>query len=279
MAGIPISGIIGGPLSGAIMHGMAGINGWSGWQWMFLLEAIPTFLLGFAFLKWIPNGPRQAKWLNDYEVSLIESGVNHGSKESHSLIKTFKNPKIWKLACLYFCQVMGIYGFTFWLPSLIKEAGITHVRDIGFVTAIPYICAVISIYLITRHSDKHNERYWHQTFSVFLAVTGLLSFMWAKSAGNTNLAVAALSLTACGVTVLGPLFWPISNRFYSGVGAAGAIGAIGAFANVAGFVAPYFIGLTKDLTGTTNYGLLVVATAIITGTICLHKTKEWKAVR
>lgn len=279
MMGIPLSGIIGGPVSGAIMHGMDGVNGWSGWQWMFLLEAIPTFLLGFLFLKWVPNGPQDAKFLNDYERSVILSSVEARTKEHHSLKQTFSNPHVWKLAGIFFCQIMGMYGFTFWLPSLVKELGFVGMRNIGLISAIPYLCAIFSIILITRHSDAHNERHWHHTFCVMLGVMGILTYIWGSVQGAPYVAVGGLSLAATGMLVLGPLFWPIANRFYSGVGSAAAIAAIGACANLAGFVSPYLIGYTKDLTGTVNYGLLVIIGSIITGTICLHRTKGWRAVR
>lgn len=276
MSAIALSGIIGGPLSGAIMQHMAGVNGWAGWQWMFLLEAIPTFLFGFVFLKYLPNGPADATFLSKAERAVVLGNLGKKKLANHSVLATLKQGHIWKLACLYLCQTMGVYGFTFWVPSLIKEAGVTNVQDIGFLTAIPYLFAICWMNLVARHSDAYNERHRHHLFTAVAGAAGLIAFTLIKDYGQLEYSIAALCLAAGGILTMAPLFWAISNQFYAGPGAAAAIGAIGAFANISGFIAPYLIGYIKDATGTTSIGVYTVAAFVLLGTICLQATKRWK---
>jgi nitrate/nitrite transporter NarK len=162
------------------------------------------------------------------------------------------------------------------VPSLIKEAGVTNVQDIGFLTAIPYLFAICWMNLVCRHSDAHEERHKHHIFTASVGAIGLILFTQIKGYGQLEYSIAALSLAAGGILSLAPLFWAISNRFYTGAGAAAAIGAIGAFANISGFVAPYLIGFIKDQTGTTSIGIYTIAFFILLGTICLQATKKWK---
>jgi len=266
MAAIPLSGVFGGPLSGWIMESFSATGGLAGWQWMFVLEAIPALLLGIAVLLYLDNGIRSATWLNEEEKRLLENRIAHdaGHVTAHaSLGKVFADRRVWFMALIYFCCVMGQYGLTFWMPSLIKAAGIKGMFNIGVFTAIPYSAAVVAMIILGRSADKHRERRWHLAGPMLLGACGLVGSALAGT--STELAVACLALAAAGVISSAPLFWSLPTAFLGGVGAAAGIAAINSVGNLAGFASPYLIGWIKDLTQSTNLGMFVLAGILAAG--------------
>src|SRR6266496_4150625 len=161
MTGIPVSGMLGGPLSGWIMQSLHGAHGLRGWQAMFLIEAIPSLIMGIAVLLYLDNGIRKAKWLSEEEKTVLEHNIEHGRRhivEHPSIGAMFADRRVWLMCFIYFCCVMGQYGITFWLPTLIKSAGATSVLEIGLLTAIPYTVTVIAMVLFGRSADRARER-------------------------------------------------------------------------------------------------------------------------
>lgn len=269
MAAIPLSGVIGGPLSGWIMESFAGVNGLTGWQWMFVLEAVPALIMGVAVLLYLDNGISYAKWLTPDEKRILETNIAHDAKSTvahPSLRAVFADRRVWLMSLIYFCCVMGQYGLTFWMPSLIKAAGIKGVFNIGLFTAIPFSAAVVAMILLGRSADKHRERRWHLVVPMLLGALGLVGSA-VVGADNTGLAVAFLSLAAAGVISSAPLFWSLPTAFLSGVSAAAGIAAINSVGNLAGFASPYLIGWIKDLTQSTNFGMVALATVLVLGAI------------
>jgi D-galactonate transporter len=269
MAAIPLSGVIGGPLSGWIMESFAGVNGLTGWQWMFVLEAVPALIMGVAVLLYLDNGISYAKWLTPDEKRILETNIAHDVKSTvahPSLRAVFADRRVWLMSLIYFCCVMGQYGLTFWMPSLIKAAGIKGVFNIGLFTAIPFSAAVVAMILLGRSADKHRERRWHLVVPMLLGALGLVGSA-VVGADNTGLAVAFLSLAAAGVISSAPLFWSLPTAFLSGVSAAAGIAAINSVGNLAGFASPYLIGWIKDLTQSTNFGMVALATVLVLGAI------------
>ncbi|MES2068772.1 MAG: MFS transporter [Pseudomonadota bacterium] len=267
MTAIPLSGVIGGPLSGWIMESFSGVNGWTGWQWMFILEAVPAIILGIAVLLYLDDGIRSAKWLDESEKRLLEERIAHDAKDkvAHpSLRALFADGRVWLMALIYFCCVMGQYGLTFWMPTLIKTAGIKGVFNIGMFTAIPYSAAVISMLLLGRSSDKHIERRWHLVIPMLLGAVGLVGSALAGTT-NTEIAIVFLTIAAAGVLASAPLFWSLPTAFLNGVAAAAGIAAINSVGNLAGFASPYLIGAIKDMTQSTNIGLYVLAGVLVAG--------------
>jgi D-galactonate transporter len=266
MAAIPVSGVIGGPLSGWVMERFAGVNGWTGWQWMFLIEAVPAVLMGIAVLLYLDNGIRHAKWLNEDEKRVLEQRIAEDGKdkvEHASMGAIFADRRLWVMALIYFCCVMGQYGLTFWMPTLVKSAGVTGVFNIGMFTAIPYSVAVVAMLFFGRRADKHRERRWHLVVPMLLGAVGLVGS--ALAGGSTGIAVAFLALAAAGVLTSSPLFWSLPTAFLSGTSAAAGIAAINSVGNLAGFVSPYLIGWLKDLTHNTNLGMYVLAGVLVAG--------------
>ncbi|VVE27929.1 MFS transporter [Pandoraea capi] len=265
MTAVALSGLIGGPLSGWILKDMSGVNGLAGWQWMFLLEAIPSVVIGIAVLFVLNDRIRDAKWLNDDEKALLERNIASDvlTKEDLPLRQVFSSPRVWMMSLIYFSFVIGLYGVGFWLPTIIKSTGVTDPLQIGLLTAIPYFFAVIAMVLVGRRSDLRGERRWHIAIPAFLGAIGLfLSTVWSH---NTQLAMVALTLATMGIMIVLPLFWSLPTAFLGGTAAAAGIAMINSLGNLAGFVGPYLIGFLKDATQSTNSGMFLLTVFMILG--------------
>jgi D-galactonate transporter len=266
MAAIPVSGLIGGPLSGWIMDRLAGTNGWAGWQWMFLLEAVPALLVGGLVLACLDRGIRSATWLSEPEKAILEQAVARDgeAKTAHpSLVLVFADARVWWMGLIYFTCVVGQYGLTFWLPTLIKAAGVSGALQIGLLSAIPYGGAVIAMILFGHSADRRRERRWHLAVPMLLGAFGLVGS--ALAAQQTALAIGFLSIAAAGVLSSAPLFWSLPTAFLTGISAAAGIAVINSVGNLAGFASPYMVGWLKDATGSTDLGMYVVAAVLVVG--------------
>jgi D-galactonate transporter len=267
MIGIPIAGVLGGPLSGWIMKSFNGVNGLASWQWLFLLEAIPSIILGIVTLFYLPNSIRASNWLSEEEKRMLEENIakDGGGKADHSLSSVFGNGKVWLMAAIYFCCMMGLYGVSFYLPTLIKAAGVKDALDVGLLTAIPYSCAVVAMLLIAKSADRTRERRWH--FAVASALGGLGMLLSTIYGSNVVIALAALSLGTAGLLATMPVFWTYPSAILSGTAAAAGIAMINSIGNLAGFVSPSIIGWMKDITQSTNAGMYVVSGALFLGAV------------
>jgi D-galactonate transporter len=267
MTAIPASGVIGGPLSGWIMQALSGVHGLAGWQWMFMLEALPSVIVGIMVIFYLQDRIRDAKWLSEDEKQLLEANIQRESsqKEHHSLVQAFANARVWLMGLIYFCFVMGLYGVSFWLPTLIKATGVKDPLDIGLLTAVPYAAAVVVMILVSRSADKHLERRWH--VAIPGAVGGIGLILSAVYGGNTLLAMAALTLATTGIVTTLPLFWSLPTAFLGGAAAAAGIALINSLGNLAGFVSSYLVGWVKDLTHSTNVGMYALAASLFIGAL------------
>jgi D-galactonate transporter len=267
MIGIPVAGVIGGPLSGWIMRALSGVYGLASWQWLFLLEAVPSAILGVVTLFYLPNSIRGSKWLSDEEKRVLEENIaqDNTGKQDHSLARVFGNGKVWLMAAIYFCCMMGLYGVGFYLPTLIKAAGVKDTLDVGLLTAIPYGCAVVAMLLVAKSADRTRERRWH--FAISSALGGLGLFLSTVYGDNVMLAMAALSLGTAGLLATMPVFWTYPSAILGGTAAAAGIAMINSVGNLAGFVSPSIIGWMKDVTQSTNAGMYVVAGALFVGAV------------
>ncbi|MFL9913417.1 MFS transporter [Paraburkholderia sp. RL17-337-BIB-A] len=275
MMGIPVAGVIGGPLSGWIMQAFNGVHGLANWQWLFLLEAIPSIVLGVFTLIYLPNGIRAAKWLTEPEKKLLEEKIaQDGVGKLHATVgSVLGNGRVWFMAAIYFCCMMGLYGVGFYLPTLIKAAGVKDALDIGMLTAIPYGCAIVAMLLIARSADRLRERRWHFAAAGLMASVGLLVATIFGS--NVGLAMVALSLGTAGVLATMPVFWAWPSAMLGGGAAAAGIGLINSVGNLAGFVSPTIVGWMKDATNSTNAGIYVIAAALFAGAcLALFQPRE-----
>ncbi|HEY0234639.1 MAG TPA: MFS transporter [Afipia sp.] len=265
MTGIPMAGVIGGPLSGWIMQSMGGAHGLAAWQWLFLIEALPSVVLGIAVLLYLDNGIEKAKWLSSQEKAILARNVALDSKRAEASTgrEGFTNPWVWLLCATYFCFIMGLYGVGFWLPTLIKGVGITSALSIGLLTVLPYGAGTIAMVAMGMNSDRVRERRWH------LAIPGLIGALaWVASVqyGHSVLiAITALTVaTACVMTTLSQ-FWCLPTAILTGAAAATGIAVINSIGNLAGFVSPYLIGWIIDRTHSTDLGVFTLAASIALG--------------
>lgn len=263
---IPISGMIGGPLSGLIMDRMSGVHGWFGWQWMFLIEAIPTVLVGLLVLAVLKDSVQDAHWLTQDEKNLVkqELAQDNQHKEGHASVKEFvADKRLWLLAGIYFCVVMGQYAITFWLPTLIRNSGISDNWDIGLLTSLPYMCAIVVMILAGRSGDHFQERRWHLIIPM---CAGAIALTFATLfASNLTLSLICLCIAASGVLTASSLFWMLPTNFLGGVSAAAGIAAVNSFANLAGFCSPYLIGWVTTNTGSNAIGMFLITAVLIFG--------------
>ncbi len=263
---IPISGIIGGPLSGLIMDRMSGVHGWFGWQWMFVIEAIPTVIVGLLVLAVLKDSVQDANWLTQDEKNLVkqELAQDNQHKEGHASVKEFiADKRLWLLAGIYFCVVMGQYAITFWLPTLIRNSGISDNWHIGLLTSLPYMCAIVVMILAGRSGDHFQERRWHLIIPM---CAGAIALTFATLfASNLMLSLICLCIAASGVLTASSLFWMLPTNFLGGVSAAAGIAAVNSFANLAGFCSPYLIGWVTTNTGSNAIGMFLITAVLIFG--------------
>ncbi len=265
MTAVAISGVIGGPVSGWILTSMAGVNGWAGWQWLFLLEGLPSLMMGVAVFFYLDDSIAQARWLPvDERAVLVENlQAEAGGEEHASVLATLSNPRVVLLAALYFCVIMGLYGIAFWLPQLIRTMGVEDAGRIGLLSAVPYGVAAIAMVLVGRSSDRRGERRWHLVGGALAGVAGLV--VAGMFSTTLSIGLAAMTLATVGVLSAAPLFWTLPTGFLRGASAAAGIAAINSVGNLAGFLSPYLIGLARDVTGQATFGLYAIALFMLVG--------------
>ena len=273
MSAIPVAGIFGNPLSGWIMDTFQTSGGLRGWQWMFLIEAVPALLMGIAVLLYLDNSIRAAKWLSEGEKRQLEREIEidqEGSQRYASTFAVWRDSRIWHMSLIYFCFVMGQYALTFWMPTLIKTTGVVGNLNIGLFSAIPFGCAIVAMNIFGRSADARRERRWHLIIPALMGAAGFI--VAASFVDNTAVAVVALSVAAAGVLTCAPLFWSLPTSFLSGAAAAVGIATINSVGNLAGFVSPYLVGYLKDLTHSTQSGMYVLAGMLVLGAIAVART-------
>ncbi|CDY79270.1 Nitrate/nitrite transporter [Caballeronia glathei] len=265
MTGIPMSGVIGGPLSGWIMNHMNGAHGIAGWQWLFLLEGIPTAILGFVAFFFLNDKVADAKWLSESQKALLEANLKEEASAHalHSVKDGLMHPKVLLLSVIYFFFTMGLYGVSFWLPTLVKASGVADPLDIGLLSAIPYAAAAVSMLLVSQSSDARGERRWHLALPGLVGAAGLcLSVAYAHS---TPIAMIALTIGTMGVMTTISQFWVLPPAILGGAAAAAGLALANSVGSISGVVSPYVIGLIQTGTGSTGNGVLGLAVSLVIG--------------
>jgi ACS family tartrate transporter-like MFS transporter len=263
MAAAPISVVLGSPISGALLE-LHGIFGLSGWQWMFLLEAVPAFLLGFVVLGYMTDRPEKANWLKDDEREWLVDVMNaeraaKAATAAHSIWRGLADLRVLALSLIYFGTSAGLYTLGIWAPQIINQFG-RSTMQVGLLNAVPPTVAVIAMVLWALHSDRTGERTWHVILACLAAALGLAL---AGMAGSVISVVAALTLVNIGISSAKPPLWSMPTMFLSGSAAAAGIATINSIGNLGGFVGPTMIGWIKDLTGSFLGGLYFVAGLLV----------------
>jgi nitrate/nitrite transporter NarK len=235
---------------------------------------VPALLIGIATVLYLDNNVRSAKWLNEREKQLLEDEIAAQPQEkeqhAHSLKAVFADPRMWWMSLIYFAFVTGQYGLTFWMPTLVKSTGITDTFQIGLLSAIPFVVAIVVMNLFGHSADKRRERRWHL---IIPALMGSIGFAVAASySHDTAVSIVFLSVAAGGVLTCAPLFWSLPTAFLAGSAAAAGIAIINSIGNLAGFASPYVIGYLKDLTHSTSSGMYVLSDMLVIGAIAVWLT-------
>jgi MFS family permease len=260
MFAIPISTVIGSPISGYILN-MDGIGGMHGWQWLFILEAVPSLILTFFVLMYLPDGPKDAKWLTDEERTWLQRTLDAERQNRESINKiswkqSLLNPRVIGLGFVYMGITVPLYGLSFFLPQIIKGFGGLSNVQIGFINAFPYLVGAVAMLFWTRASDARKERKW------FLLIPLACIFVGLVLAAETSSPVpkmAAVTLAAFGIFSALPTFWTLPTAILSGTAAAAGIAWINSIGNLGGYIGPTIFGALKDRMGNDIYAVIFLA--------------------
>lgn len=265
MTAIPLSGVIGGPISGWLLEHMSSVGGLRGWQWLFLCEAIPSILAGLAAMFFLQDAPHRAKWLGDRERSLLVQRLDEDEIEKrtgtaghrHNVSGAFRSPKVWLLCLVYFGVVMGNYGVSFWLPQILKDTLTKDPFKIGLLTMIPWAFAAVAMLLVGHHSDATGERRWHVALA---AVAGAVGLAISSIPGISGaLGLAALTLATMGIISASSTFWSLPTAYLSGTAASAGIAWINSVGNLGGYTGPFAIGKLSDVTHSMTAALVLLS--------------------
>ena len=265
MSASAIAGVLGGPLAGSIMTSMNGTSGFHGWQWLFVIEGIPSIVAGIVALFYMTDRPEQAHWLSVSEKQIIHNLLDQDKRDlgerGHDWRQLFRNPKVWLLIAIFFSLLCANSALTFWIPTIIRDAGFGSTFVIGWMAAFAYVFGAAGMILNGARSDRNKEVRWH--FAVPAGCAALAMAALASMLGFAGIApaftMAAMVVALAGTMSAIPVFWQLPNLYLAGGAAAIGVALINSVSNLAGFGAPYVLGLVKNATGSLSTGLYLVA--------------------
>jgi MFS family permease len=265
MTAIPISGLIGGPISGWLLDHVIVFGNLRSWQWLFIIEAIPSVAAGFLAMVMLNDSPRQSRWLSDAERELLVQRLEEDyaahklaiANRQVSVGGVFSSPTVWLFCLMYFGTVMGNYGLQFWLPQILKDTLTKDPFKIGLYTMIPWGVTAIVMVLVGHHSDKTGERAWHYGLSAAAGGLGLALSVIPGIPGG--LVLVALTIAAAGIITASSNFWAMPTMYLSGTAASAGIAMINSIGNLGGQAGPYLIGQIHDWTHSMTPALLAMA--------------------
>ena len=261
MAAIPLSSVIGAPVSGALL-GLDGWMGMHGWQWLYILEAVPALVLSVVVLFYLTDTPADATWLAaDERVWLVNRLQSERklreSARHYSVFQALFDGRVLAVSLVYFGAVACNYGFSFFLPTIVKNFGLTNLQT-GFVVALPYVVGTVGMVLWGRRSDRRKERKAHAAIALFIAAAGIGVSTLLE---DPTLKMLAFTVAGFGIFASLPVIWTLPTAYLSGPAAAGGIAVVNSIGNLSGFFGPYAMGYIKDKTGSFNGGLWTLAIA------------------
>jgi ACS family tartrate transporter-like MFS transporter len=270
MAAIPIANIVGAPISGVLL----GVN-WlqfAGWRWLFILEGLPAVILGVVTLFYLIDYPHQAKWLSDDEREWITSELEKERRikreaRDYSVMQAFKDRKVVMLTVAYSLMLTSSYGFTLWLPSVIKQVSGSSNLIVSLLTTLPACVGLISMLVFGWSSDHNNERHCHAAVPMMVAGIGLL--LAAVTQNHAAIAIAMLCLAQAGINGFLPVFWSLPSSFLTGAAAAATVGMINSIGNLGGFLGPYAVGYVTEATGSFAGAFVLLSIMAIMGGVMI----------
>ncbi|HEX7897597.1 MAG TPA: MFS transporter [Planctomycetota bacterium] len=267
-----IAWVVGGPLSGALMK-LDGLQGLRGWQWLFLLEGLPSVILGLVTLRFLPERPMKARWLSLEERMWLEEEIR-GERVEQRKVSAFRvlgEGRFWLICAAYFLLTIGSYGFSLWLPQIVKEAAGGSAWVVGLLTAIPYGLTALGMVWIAGRSDRSGERRLHVAVPLFAAAVGLAGAALSKSPLPLIACLCAAAIGNFGC--LGP-FWALATRYLGPTAAAGGIALINSIGNLGGFVGPYAVGWVRERTSGFTGGFLLLSAALVAAALLVLLIRE-----
>jgi D-galactonate transporter len=272
MTAICVSGIVSGPLSGLILHSLTDVWHFHGWQWMFLLEGLPSILAGLCAYVYLTDRPEQAEWLSVAEKRILTDELKREAQtksvRAHASIwVALKEPKFYILTFAYFSVPWASIVVHIWAPSVIQKIGVTNTWHIGLLSAVPYVVGAAAMYGLGRSSDRLFERRWHFMLSCVLAAAGVA--LLPLAANSLALLMILLCVATAGYLGMLSLFWTIPPAYLSSTVAASGIGLISTLGQLGGITAPTVIGFASTHFGSNDIGLYAVAIVSILGGLAI----------
>jgi MFS family permease len=258
------AGIIGGPISGWILDAMKNTGGFAAWQWLFLIEAIPTILIAWAILAVLKDRVADASWLDESERAQVERLLKDESQQKSSLPPGMGRYLV-AMCLIFFADIFALYGLGFWMPTLIKSMGIASDLDIGLLSALPSLCAIPAMVLFGRSSDRTRERRWHLATLFLIGAVGMALMVAGQH--NATVGIVALCVAHFGILAILPMFWAFPTAVLGGAAAAAGIAFINCFANLAGFLGPYIVGFVKQATGSSEASIWLMSAVLVAGAL------------
>jgi D-galactonate transporter len=272
MSAIAIAGIVGGPISGFILHNMDDVWGLKGWQWMFILEGFPTVIMGVVAYLILSDSPQTARWLTERQKSIIVSELQAEQQAKKATGHTqfgaaLKDRRFYVLVGMSISLIAGGAGIPLWLPTVIRQSGIENVWHVGLLSTLPYIVGVAVQQIVARHSDKVQERRWHAALPTLACAVGWLAL--AMVHGNPAVALVILTIMTAGyLGATGP-YWTMPAMYLSGSAAAGGIALITTVGGLGAFFAPTLVGALNHYTGMAAAGFLLYAFIMAAGALVM----------
>ena len=266
MTAIAIAGLIGGPISAGLLS-LDGVGGLAGWQWLFLVEGVPSLIMGVLVFLWLPDRPADAQWLTPDQREVLTTRIREeaaaiAGARPPSVRDALLNPAVWALALLYFTLLIGLYGLTLWTPQIVKAfSGLSNVKT-ALLSSLPYLAAAIVMVIVGAHSDRKRERARHVAVAALVGAAGMVLSAYAAS---PVFGIIALCVAMAGILSALPPFWSMPTALASGTAGAAAIALINSFGNLGGFVSPYVIGSLVQRTLSFKPSLLLVAMTLLVG--------------
>jgi ACS family tartrate transporter-like MFS transporter len=255
----PVANAVASIVSAAIL-GMDGVLGLKGWQWIFIIEAVPAVLLGLVVLRAMTDRPARADWLSAEERTWLQARIDGENRQVESagrltLMNALPDPRVLALSAIYLMSVTANYGIVFFMPQIIKGIGLTNMMT-GLASSVPYIIGTIGLIAWGWSSDRNKERRWHLIAASTLGALGLAFAAWS---GASYWALLGMSAATVGIYGSRAAFWPMPSLFLTGTAAAGAIAMINATGNLGGYFGPFVVGWIKDSTNSFEAGLYFLA--------------------
>jgi ACS family phthalate transporter-like MFS transporter len=267
---IAAAGIIGGPLSGWILHNFVGVMGFKNWQWLFFLEGLPALVMGIVAYFYLVDRPEQARWLDAEEKEIILSALAADRSEkkpathsAHQLLAALRDPRVYILAAGWGTVPLCGTILNYWSPTLIRQAGVADVFHVGLLSALPYIIGALGMFAIARSSDVRLERRWH--FFLCTSIGGLGGFVLPMVSTSTTASILCLGMISISYFGAAAIIWSIPPAYLNDEAAAAGIGAISSLGQIGAFCGPLALGWIKTLTGSLSIGLSSIAAIVVLG--------------